>query len=202
MKVLVIGATGTIGKGVTELFKQKGYEVIEASRNSNPAVDITNSATIDELYSQVGEVNAIITTAGSAAFVPLNKLDDDQIQLTLTSKLMGQVNMVRKGLPHLRPNGVFVITGGFLAYSPAPQTSMIAMVNLGLEGFAKAAALDLTDGRRIVIVHPPWLAETATALGMDATPWPNSAKVAEAYLHAVESKLNGVAVFVEGYEAA
>jgi dTDP-4-dehydrorhamnose reductase len=70
MKVLVIGATGTIGKGVTELFKQKGYEVIEASRNSNPAVDITNAATIDELYSHVGEVNAIITTAGSAAFVP------------------------------------------------------------------------------------------------------------------------------------
>ncbi len=56
------------------------------------------------------------------------------------------------------------------------QTSMITMVNAGLEGFVKAAALDLTEGRRIVIVHPPWVAETAAALGMDAAPWPNAAK--------------------------
>ncbi|MHB1921871.1 MAG: hypothetical protein ACYCOO_06500 [Chitinophagaceae bacterium] len=47
-----------------------------------------------------------------------------------------------------------------LAYSPLPQTAMITIVNAGLEGFTKAAALDLTDGRRILIVHPSWVAES------------------------------------------
>jgi NAD(P)-dependent dehydrogenase (short-subunit alcohol dehydrogenase family) len=202
MRIVVLGATGTIGKAVAALFREKGHEVIAASRSSEPAVDIANPASIPAFFEQVGEVDAIVSAAGSAAFVALQDLTEEQIQLSLTSKLMGQINLVRHGLPKLRPNGVAVITGGFLAYAPAPKTSMITMVNAGLEGFAKAAALDLTDGRRIVVVHPPWVAETAEQLGMDPTPWPNAAKTAEAYLAAVEGSQNGEPVFVAGYSPA
>ncbi|QNF33638.1 short chain dehydrogenase [Adhaeribacter swui] len=202
MRIVVLGATGTIGKAVAELFREKGHEVIAVSRSSEPAVDIENPASIPAFFEQVGEVDAIVSAAGSAAFVALQDLTEEQIQLSLTSKLMGQINLVRHGLPKLRPNGVAVITGGFLAYAPAPQTSMIAMVNAGLEGFAKAAALDFTEGRRIVIVHPPWVAETAEQLGMDPTPWPNAAKTAEAYLAAVEGSQTGKPIFVEGYAPA
>ena len=202
MKIVVLGATGTIGKAVAELLQSKGHEVIAASRSTNPSVNISDPSSIDHFYEQIGEVDAIVSVAGEAAFVALDKLTDEQIQLSLNSKLLGQVNMVRKGLTKLRPNGVAVITGGFLAYKPAPQTAMIAMVNAGLEGFAKAAALDLTEGRRILIVHPPWVAETAEILGMDPSPWPNAAETAEAYLTAVESTKTGEPIFVEGYAPA
>jgi len=200
MKILVIGATGTIGKAVVNLFREKGHEVVGAARSSQPSVDLMDGASIDRFYGELDAVDAIITAAGDAAFAPLDKLTDEQIQLSLNSKLRGQINAVRKGLSKLKPGGVAVITGGILAYTPWPQTSMIAMVNLGLEGFVKAAALDLTEGRRVVIVHPPWVAETAAALGMDASPWPDAAKVAEAYLAAVEGDKNGAPVFVNGYE--
>lgn len=53
---------------------------------------------------------------------------------------------MRKGLSNLWAGGVIIITGGMLAYSPSPQTSLVAKVNAGLEGFAKAAALDLIEG--------------------------------------------------------
>jgi NAD(P)-dependent dehydrogenase (short-subunit alcohol dehydrogenase family) len=200
MRILVIGATGTIGKAVSGLLKAKGHQVVEASRSSKPSIDFTDAASIDRFYENLGEVDAIITAAGDAAFVALDKVTEDNIQLSLHSKLMGQINAVRKGLKNLRPNGVAVITGGMLAYTPWPQTSLITMVNSGLEGFVKAAALDMTEGRRVVIVHPPWVAETAAALGMDASPWPNAAKVAQAYLNAVEGKQTGTPVFVEGYQ--
>jgi NAD(P)-dependent dehydrogenase (short-subunit alcohol dehydrogenase family) len=199
MKVVVIGATGTIGKAVSDLLKEQGHDVTGASRSSQPSVDLTDVSSIDRFFEGMEEVDAIVTAAGDAAFVALDKLTEEQIQLTLNSKLMGQINAVRKGLKKLRPNGVFVITGGMLAYSPWPQTSMITMVNAGLEGFVKAAALDLTEGRRIVIVHPPWVAETAASLGMDAKPWPNASTTAQAYLQAIEGKSNGKAAFVEGY---
>jgi NAD(P)-dependent dehydrogenase (short-subunit alcohol dehydrogenase family) len=200
MKIVVVGATGTIGKAVAQLLKDKGHEVIEASRSTQPAIDIANPAAIDAFYKQVGEVDAIVSAAGDAVAGPIDKLTDEQVQFSLNSKLQGQINVVRKALPYLRPNGVFVITGGFLAYKPAPQTTMYAVANSGLEGFAKAVALDLTEGRRIVIVHPPWVAETAAALGMDASPWPNAATTAEAYLAAIEGSANGQPVFVEGYD--
>lgn len=202
MKAVVVGSSGTIGNAVTQLLENKGHKVIKVSRSTQPGVNIADASAIDNFYANLGEVDAIICTAGDAAFASLDKLTDEQIHLSVNSKLLGQVNMVRKGLSNLRPNGVFVITGGMLAYSPSPQTSMITMVNAGLEGFAKAAALDLTDGRRIVIVHPPWVAETAAQLGMDATPWPNAAKTAHAYLEAIEGNRNGEPVFVEGYKPA
>src|SRR4051794_8972484 len=143
MRIVVVGATGTIGKAVAQLLKDKGHEVIEASRSTQPAIDITDPSSIDAFYSQIGEVDAIISVTGEAAFESLDKLTDEQVQFSVNNKLQGQINVVRKGLPYLHPNGVFVITGGFLIFKPAPKTSMYAMVNSGLDGFAKAAALDL-----------------------------------------------------------
>ena len=199
MKILVVGPNGLIGKQVTKLLKEKGYEVIGASRSTTPALDITNPSSIDAFYANLGEVDAIISTAGDAAFSSLNKVTDEQIQLGIKSKLLGQVNLVRKGLNNLRPGGVFIITGGILAYSPMPQTSLIAMVNAGLEGFAKGVALELTEDRRIVIVHPTWVAETAAKIGMDPAPWPDAVKTAKTYVDALEGTKNGEPVFVEGY---
>lgn len=201
MKALIVGPNGTIGKQVTKLLKEKGYEVTGASRSTNPSLDITNLSSIDTFYANLGEMDAIICTAGDAAFSFLNKVSDQEIQMTVNSKLLGQVNIVRKGLKNLRPGGIFVITGGILAYSPIPQTSMIAMVNAGLEGFARAVALELTEGRRIVIVHPEWVAETAAKLGMDPAPFPDAVKTAKTYLKAIEEAKNGETVFVEGYKS-
>ncbi len=202
MKVLVIGASGTLGNAIINLLEQKGHEVIAVSRSTQPSVDITNPSSIDDLYNNIGKVDAIITAAGGAAFTALEKLTDEDVQFSVTSKLAGQVNMVRKGLQNLNPNGVFIITGGILAYNPFQQTSMIAMVNIALEGFAKAAALDLKDGKRIVVVHPPFVVETAEKLGMDPSPYPTASEAAEAYLEALEGNMTGVPVFVKGHQPA
>jgi NAD(P)-dependent dehydrogenase (short-subunit alcohol dehydrogenase family) len=199
MKIVVLGATGTIGKAVSQQLKEKGHEVIEASRSTLPAVNITEPSSIDAFFEQIGEVDVIVSAAGDAAFAQLDQLTDEQVQLSINSKLLGQINIVRKGLSKLRPNGVVILTGGMLAYTPWPKTSMITMVNAGLEGFVKAAALDLTENRRIVIIHPPWVAETAEALGMDPSPWPNAAKTAEAYITAIEGSMSGQSVFVKDY---
>ena len=202
MNVLLIGASGTIGKAVAHLFSEQGYTLINASRSTQPGVDFTDLTSINAFYDPIGELDAILIIGGEAAFGSLDQLTDLQIELTLSSKLMGQINMARRGVARLRPNGVIVMTGGMLAYSPWPATSMIAMVNAGLEGFVRAAALDMTRGCRMVIVHPPLVAESAALFGLDGTQYPTAATVARAYLEAVESGQNGTAVFVNGYAPA
>jgi len=199
MNVLLIGASGTIGKAVAHLFSEQEHTLINASRSTYPSVDFTDLASIDAFYGQIDELDAILIIGGDAAFGSLDQLTDPQIELTLSSKLMGQINMARRGIAKLRPNGVFVMTGGMLAYSPWPATSMVAMVNAGLEGFVRAAALDMTQSRRLVIVHPPLVAETAGSFGLDEALYPTAATVARAYLEAVESGKNGTAIFVNGH---
>src|SRR5438270_13569545 len=100
MRIVVIGATGTIGKAVAQLLKDKGHEVIEASRSSQPAIDITDPSSIDAFYSQLGQVDAVISAAGDAVPGPIDKITDEQLQFSLSSKLQGQINVVRKGLPY------------------------------------------------------------------------------------------------------
>jgi len=198
MKVVIIGATGLIGEAVAKVLSDKGHETVRVSRNTQPSVNIDDPASINTFYKSLGEVDAIICAAGDAGFGPLAELSDEELQLGIRSKLLGQVNLVRKGLTNVRPSGVFVLTGGMLAYNPWPNTSAISLVNAGLEGFVRGAALDLQDTRRIVIVHPPVVREWAIQNGMDGASLPSAATVAETYRMALESKITGQPIFVEG----
>jgi NAD(P)-dependent dehydrogenase (short-subunit alcohol dehydrogenase family) len=200
MKVVIIGATGLIGNAVATLLTAKGHETVRVSRHSQPSVDITNPASIGAFYTTIGDVDAIISTsAGTVSFSTISELTDEDIYQDIKSKLLGQVNLVRQGLSKVRPGGVFILTGGIFAYNPWPKSSVIAMVNAGLEGFVRGAAVDQQDTHRIVIVHPPAVREWATRVGLDGSPWPSAETVAEAYLMALESKITGQPVFVEGY---
>lgn len=199
MKVIIIGITGTIGTAIATLLRAKGHEVVGGSRNTQPSLNLDDPVSIDSFCKTVGEVDAIICAAGNASAGSLSELSDEQIRLGVDSKLLGQVNIVRKGLSIVRPGGVFILTGGIFAYNPWPGTSNFAMVNAAVEGFVRAAALDLQDSYRIVAIHPPLVKETAVQMGIDATPFPAAATVAETYLMALEGKMTGQPVFVEGY---
>jgi NAD(P)-dependent dehydrogenase (short-subunit alcohol dehydrogenase family) len=199
MRVVVVGATGLIGKAVADLLSDTGRRVVQSSRHTQPGVNIGDLASIEAFYAALGEVDAVICAAGNAGYGPLSALSDEQFQLGINNKLLGQANLVRKGLSNLRPGGAFILTGGMLAYTPLPNTSPSSLANAGLEGFVRGAALDLQDGRRIVIVHPPAVRETAITRGMDGAPWPDADTVAETYLMALESTITGQPVFVEGY---
>jgi NAD(P)-dependent dehydrogenase (short-subunit alcohol dehydrogenase family) len=199
MNTLIIGATGTIGKEVTKLSIERGDTVIAASRKGNPSINIDNLESIADYFENSPPLDSIICVAGNASFGKFSDLNEEQINLGIRSKLLGQVNLVKKGIQKLKPGGVIILTGGMLAYTPWPETSNVAMVNAGLEGFVKAVALELDNEKRVVIVHPPLVRETAKAMGMDSNPWPSAQRVAETYISALTNKLNGNSIFVEGY---
>lgn len=75
----------------------------------------------------------------------------------------------------------------------------IGMVNAGLEGFVRAAALEMPEGMRINAVSPVFVRETMEMLGMDSTRGMPSEKVALAYKEAVESQRNGEVLDVRDF---
>ena len=201
MKVVVIGATGIIGNAVTALLTDKGHIVVQATRHTQPGLNLNDPASIEAFYRTVGEVDAVICAApqGGGGMGPLSGFSAEVIDSYTKSKLLGQVNLVSKGLSNIRPGGVFILTGGMSGFLPIPKSSISGMLNMALDKFVSRVASELQDGQRIVIVHPPAVREGMVKLGMDGSRLPNAAALAETYLKALEDTNTGQPVFMDGY---
>ena len=192
MRILVIGATGTIGRAVVAALSA-GNEIISASlRKTTIKVDIADPTSIRQMYRSLGKLDAVVCAAGEAKFAPLAQLSDADFRFCLDNKLMGQVNVVRFGFEHVEDGGSFTLTTGILAQTPMPGSAAISLVNAGLEGFVRAAALEAPRNIRVNAVSPPWVIETLQALKMDISQGLPAAVVARAYVRSVTSTDSGL----------
>ena len=190
MRVLVIGATGTIGKEVVAALR--GHDVISASHAKAPEkVDIADPKSIRALYQRVGKVDAIISAAGNGAWKPLAELTDADFAFSVGHKLMGQVNVIRFGFDAVRDGGSITVTSGVLSQQPMPGSGAVSLVNAGLEGFVRAAALEAPRKIRVNVVSPPWVSETLKAMGQDPAHGLPAAGVAKTYVAAVTGAATG-----------
>ena len=94
MKIIIIGATGTVGAAVASAL-EKEHEVIGASRKGDVQVDLSNPAAIKAMYQSAQDIDAVISAAGEARFGWMDSLTNEGFNLGLKSKLMGQINLVR-----------------------------------------------------------------------------------------------------------
>jgi NAD(P)-dependent dehydrogenase (short-subunit alcohol dehydrogenase family) len=198
MRILVIGATGTIGRAVVEALAVR-HEIVPVSHGNTPiTVDLAQPDSIRAMFESADPVDAVVSAAGLARFAPLAGLSDDDFQFSLANKLMGQVNLVRIGFNQIRDNGSFTLTSGVLARSPMPGSAAISLVNAGLEGFVRAAALEAPRGIRVNVVSPPWVTETLQALRMDPSLGQPAAAVARLYAQSVEGTQTGAVLELPG----
>jgi NAD(P)-dependent dehydrogenase (short-subunit alcohol dehydrogenase family) len=190
MRILLVGATGTIGRAVAAALSS--HDLVLASHSKAPEkVDLADPASIRSLLKRVGRVDAIASAAGSAAWKPLDQLDDTDFDFSLRNKLMGQINLARYGLAAVRDGGSVTLTSGYLAQHPVVGSGAVSLVNSGLEGFARAAALEAPRGVRVNVVSPPWVSETLVAMGQDPKGGLPAAVVARSYVESIEGKDSG-----------
>ncbi|MDI3325571.1 short chain dehydrogenase [Pontibacterium granulatum] len=198
MKIMVIGATGTIGKAVAERLGKENEVIAVGYSDGDLQVDLGNSLSIEELFEKSGAVDALISTAGLANFGALNDQTDADYQLALNNKLMGQVNLVRIGKDYINAGGSITLTSGILSRQPMPGSASISMVNGALESYTKAAALEL-ENLRLNVVAPAFVKETMEMMGMDSTHGISAADTAKAYAVAVNGRMHGETLDVPDY---
>lgn len=192
MRIVVIGATGVIGKAVADALAQAGHDVLRASRTSALSVDTQDRDSIAALYKRVGIVDGVVVAAGEGRHLPLAQLGDEDFAFTIKSKLMSQVNVVRLGIDHLRDNGVFVLTAGIYGRKPEPGTATFAVVNGALESFARAASTEMPRGIRVATISPPWIKESAALIGRQGVL--SAADNARTYIDVIEGRITGPVV--------
>ncbi|MGE0158060.1 MAG: short chain dehydrogenase [Gemmatimonadales bacterium] len=197
MRVLVVGGTGTIGSAVSEALAARGHEVVRAAvAHGDVQVDMADPSSIDALYEAVSGVDAVVCAAGRAEMGPLASLSDQAFASSIASKLMGQVNLVRRGLGRVREGGSFTLTSGDLSQLPAPGSTAVTMTGAAVEAFARAAALDLEGRYRVNVVSPVWVAESRVRSGLPPMPGIWAKDLAEHYVRLVEGTASGEVVNV------
>ncbi len=161
MKIILIGASGTIGKRIHDRFAKK-HEVIKASRSGGDvSVDITDAGSIQKMYEAVKDIDAVICAAGPAKFGAFSELTEEDFYVGIRGKMMGQVNLVRIGQKYLNDGGSITLTTGILADEPVFGSVSLALVNGGVNSFVKAAAQELPRGQRINVVSPTVVEDSA-----------------------------------------
>ncbi|MFD1040436.1 short chain dehydrogenase [Virgibacillus byunsanensis] len=193
MKVLIIGASGTIGKAITKEFEKK-HDVIRAGRNgADVSVDNTSVESIIEMYDQVGKVDAVVNAAGGANFASISDLTPELNEKGIESKLKGQINLVLIGKDYVKDGGSFTLTTGVMMDDPIPLGASAAMANGGVKSFVKAASIEMPRGIRINCVSPNIVQESWEKLGgffAGFEPVP-AIRVARAFVKSVEGAQTG-----------
>ncbi|WP_338806936.1 short chain dehydrogenase [Pseudomonas chlororaphis] len=193
MKILLIGANGTIGSAVDKELSQR-HEIIRIGRTSGDfQVDISDSASIRALFGQTGKFDALICAAGNVTFAPLGEMSEQHFALGLQDKLMGQVNLLLIGREFANDGASFTFTSGILNRDPIRSGASAALVNGAIDGFVRAAAIELPHGLRVNSVSPTVLVEAMDSYapyfrGYKPVP---GADVALAYAKSVEGLQTG-----------
>ena len=165
MKILLIGAGGTIGQAVAQTLGSR-HEIVSVGRNSGQyRADLSQPASLVALLDKVGRVDAIVSTAGNVHFGPLNEMTVEQFNIGLQDKLLGQVQLALAGHRHLRDGGSITLTSGVLSIEPIRNGASATAVNAAIEAFVAAAAIELPRGIRINAVSPTVLTESLPTYG-------------------------------------
>ena len=154
MKIIIVGASGTMGKHLTTAFKKDHEIITAASKGCDVAVDITSPASIENMYRQAGAFDALICTAGPTYVGPWKKMTDKEFRKGIDGKMMGQINLVLIGQHYINPKGSFSLITGALTHDPQLNFANASVANGAVEAFVRAAAIELENGIRINAVSP------------------------------------------------
>ncbi|MGO6819302.1 short chain dehydrogenase [Rhizobium leguminosarum] len=195
MKIVVIGASGDVGRFVVEELARDGkHDIIRVGRTQGDhQVDITSDESVDALFKKIGRIDAIIVAAGNVILAPIAEMTTANFHKGLQDKLLSQVRVVLVGQHYLNDGGSITLTSGIAVDDPIAQGSNAATSNAGLEGFVRAAACDFSRGIRINAVNPTMLTESMNRFGPFFPGYESvsGARVAMAYRRSVEGVQTG-----------
>ena len=165
MKILLVGAHGTVGRGVAAELGARHDILASGRKDAAVSLDLADAASISAAFERIGRVDALVSAAGQVGWAPLLELTPEQWQFSVQNKLMGQVNLALIGQQYLNDGGSITLTSGVLVDQPVRYGAAASLANGAIEAFVRAAAIELPRGLRINAVSPGVLVESMSLLG-------------------------------------
>lgn len=137
MNIVDVG-TGTLGSVLIKVLKDNRHEVITVGRKTGDYhADITDIATLKELFAKIGRFDAVANAAGDVSPGPFEELTDGQWAKSIGGKGMGQINVVRAALSHIADKGSFTLISGVLTDEYMHGGTIGTTIKHMVEGFVR-----------------------------------------------------------------
>lgn len=188
MKIIIVGASGRIGKEVDKVLSAS-HEIIRVGvRSGDIQCDYTNTESVRGMFEKIGKFDSLISVAGGdSTFKSFQDLDDEDYRYGFERKFLGQIRFFKLGESFVRDNGSFVFTSGFLSHYPNPVSIATGPLNAAIDTFVKNIASFLLRGIRINVVSPAPIVEP----GQEGKGLVTAAETAKLYVEAVEKNMTG-----------
>jgi NAD(P)-dependent dehydrogenase (short-subunit alcohol dehydrogenase family) len=188
MKVIIVGASGRIGKEVDKALSDS-HEIIRVGvRSGDVQCNYTDTESVRSMFKTIGEFDSLISVAGGdSTFKPFKDLTEEDYRYGFERKVLGQVRLLKFGEAFIRDNGSFVFTSGFLSHYPNPASIATGPLNAAIDTFVKNTASLLPRGIRVNVVSPAPIVEP----GQEGKGVVTAAETAKLYVEAVEGDITG-----------
>ncbi|QQU69426.1 SDR family oxidoreductase [Pseudomonas fluorescens] len=161
--IIVIGGSSGIGAAVAQAALARGAHVFVAGRRLAPGsdsglrnepVDVTDSASLKQLFETVGRFDHLVYTSGpSVRAKPLIETDLDEARDNFDVKLWGALRAIQHALPFLHEQGSITLTSGQLGRKLAAGQFIKTGINAATEALGKQLAKELAP-RRVNVISP------------------------------------------------
>ena len=153
-KILLVGASGTMGRFLVKALENEHDLVKVSSKSGDILTDITSPESIESMFKKVGNFDALVSTAGPTHIGSFESMTDREFRKGVDGKMMGQINLVLIGQHFVNPGGSFTLISGGLTKCPQMRFANASAANGAVNGFVRAAAIELKNGIRINAVSP------------------------------------------------
>ena len=164
---IVTGAGQGIGEGIARLFARSGAKVVLATRSKGNGQSVADAITkaggvawlnqtdvgqhdqvkrvVAQTVERFGRLDIVIHNAAVYPVVPIEKLSDADLDMTLSVNLKAGFWFIQEALPHLRKQGGgrFLFTSSVTGPNVVmPGTAHYAASKNGINGLIRTAALE------------------------------------------------------------
>ena len=170
--VLVVGASGVLGKEISRLLEANGSTVVRAGRNPDHLTgsdtvlaDLTDEAAAAALVAAAvhahDKLDGIVIAAGVVAFGPASEVTDDTLRRLFEINALGPIRLIREAAPHLAASATagrkpFIVTmSGIVSETPTAGLAAYSASKAALAAFVQASSRELRrSGVRVLDARP------------------------------------------------
>ena len=192
-KIIVIGATGKLGKVVVEGL-QKDYEVIKASRSGpDLKIDAFDFESVSDVLASIGPFDGLVSCIGGTPFKIFDELTMEDFAAGLATKCFSQLNLAKAAIPFLSENGSITLTSGIIGDEPIIAGSCAAAANGALNMCVSTLAAEYAGKLRINVVSPSIIENSVDHYGMlfDGFEPTSNQSIIHAYRRTISAPITG-----------